>query len=125
MDRIFYRYWEHKVWNDSTTPLVPVYANIVDGSDPTVANGGFEFCTGLRDSKGNPIFEGDIIRFCLNTRGYVLTYERVVVWDDELASFVVVSNLNKYIPRTKRKMPTTRTHHIEIVGNIHTKKENR
>ena len=61
--RIYYRIWEHEVWNDDTTPLVPVYCNIVDGCDPTVAVGDFEFCTGLRDQNDQPLFENDIVEF--------------------------------------------------------------
>jgi uncharacterized phage protein (TIGR01671 family) len=125
MDRIKYRYWEHEVWNDPKTPLVPKYTNIVDGCDPTVAVSDFEFCTGLKDKNGNLIYEGDIIRFCLNTRGYVLAYERAVVWDNESASFMIVSNLDQVKPRTKRQMPNIKTHNIEIVGNIHEQKDNK
>lgn len=62
-NRIYYRFWEHEVWNDDTTPLVPVYCNIVDGCDPTVAVGDFEFCTGLRDQNDQPLFENDIVEF--------------------------------------------------------------
>ena len=62
-NRIYYRFWEHKVWNDDTTPLVPVYCNIVDGCDPTVAVGDFEFCTGLVDENNQPLFENDIVEF--------------------------------------------------------------
>lgn len=62
-NRIYYRFWEHEVWNDDTTPLVPVYCNIVDGCDPTVAVGDFEFCTGLQDKNDQPLFENDIVEF--------------------------------------------------------------
>lgn len=62
-NRIYYRFWEHEVWNDDTTPLVPVYCNIVDGCDPTVAVGDFEFCTGMRDKNNQPLFENDIVEF--------------------------------------------------------------
>lgn len=62
-NRIYYRFWEHEVWNDDTTPLVPVYCNIVDGCDPTVAVGDFEFCTGIEDKNNQPLFENDIVEF--------------------------------------------------------------
>ena len=62
-NRIYYRFWEHEVWNDETTPLVPVYCNIVDGCDPTVAVGDFEFCTGVCDKNNQPLFENDIVEF--------------------------------------------------------------
>ena len=62
-NRIYYRFWEHEVWNDDTTPLMPVYCNIVDGCDPTVAVGDFEFCTGIEDENNQPLFENDIVEF--------------------------------------------------------------
>jgi len=72
-NRIYYRFWEHKVWNDDTTPLVPVYCNIVDGCDPTAAVGDFEFCTGLRDKNDTPIYENDYLR--LVDKEYIYEYQ--------------------------------------------------
>lgn len=81
--RIYYRVWEHEVWNDDTTPLVPVYCNIVDGCDPTVAVSGFEFCTGLLDKNDQPIFEGDLVRL----EDSIYTYEYEVRWNYDWACF--------------------------------------
>lgn len=96
-----------------------------DGLEQNMDNHIIEQCTGLKDKNGNLIYEGDIIRFCLNTRGYVLAYERAVIWDNESASFMIVSNLDQVKPRTKRQMPNIKTHNIEIIGNIHEQKDNK
>lgn len=76
-NRIYYRFWEHEVWNDDTTPLVPVYCNIVDGCDPTVAVGDFEFCTGACDKNNQPLFENDIVEFIAEDG---TQYEYQIVW---------------------------------------------
>ena len=82
-NRMYYRFWEHEVWNDDTTPLVPVYCNIVDGCDPTVAVGDFEFCTGVEDKNGQPIFEGDLVRI----EDSIYIYEYEVRWNHDTAGF--------------------------------------
>lgn len=78
--RIMYRFWEHSKWNDPKTPFVPVYCNIVDGCNPSVAVGPFEFCTGLKDNGGTVIYEGD---YLMNDQGEVFE----VVWAYEMAHF--------------------------------------
>lgn len=82
-NRIYYRFWEHEVWNDDTTPLVPVYCNIVDGCDPTVAVGKIEYCTGIEDKNGQPIFEGDLVRLVDS----IYIYEYEVRWNHDWACF--------------------------------------
>ena len=82
-NRMYYRFWEHEVWDDSTTPLVPFYCNIVDGCDLTVAVGKIEYCTGIEDKNGQPIFEGDLVRLVDS----MYTYEYEVRWNHDWACF--------------------------------------
>ena len=76
-DRTYFRFWEHTVWDDDTTPLVPEYCDIVNGCDPTAAVGDFEFCTGMCDKNQKPLFENDIVKF---TAQDGTEYEYKIVW---------------------------------------------
>lgn len=82
-----------------------------------------EFCTGLKDKNGNLIYEGDIIRFCVKRRGFILTYERIVVWDKDKCGFVIRNAKDQAAPLAKWNMPHPDTHIIEVVGNIHKQAE--
>lgn len=75
--RTYFRYWQHEVWDDNKTPLVPEYCDIVHGCDPTVAVSDFEFCTGMCDKNQTPLFENDIVKF---TAQDGTEYEYKIVW---------------------------------------------
>lgn len=78
-----------------------------------------EQCVGIKDRSGRLIYEGDIIRYCVNWRAYCLTYTRVVAWDKKTAGFIMVNGKTQVKPLQKWRFPDPETHIIEIVGNIH------
>lgn len=119
LDRLKYRYWQHTDWHDVNSPLEAVYCNIVDGCDPTIAISDFEFCTGIKDKNGNLIYEGDIIKYCVNWRAYVLSYIRIVAWDKNTCGFIMLNSKNQVKPQQRWRFPDPKTHIIEVVGNIH------
>ena len=124
MDRIKYRYWEHEVWDDPTSPLVAKYTDIVAGCDPTVAVGDFEFCTGLKDKNCNLIYEGDVLlcdrKDIEGATGAETHYK---------SSGVVQRDKNgKYFIDGKDWYGSDITFYnecAEIIGNIHEQKDNK
>lgn len=122
-DRLKYRYWQHTDWHDTNSPLEAVYCNAVDGCDPTIAVSDFEFCTGLKDTNGNLIYEGDIVEITIfgsvgPNGGYVDSdeiYKGNVVWDTDC--FLVKTDTGDMIlfPHSEDC--------IESIGNIHEQAE--
>lgn len=109
--RVNFRFWMHEIWDDSKSPLVPVFFNAVDGVDPTVACTGFEQWTGIRDVKGRPIYEGDVVE-------HVDSKEKCkIFWDHLDASFVAINLVTPeetYTLNFDEKC-------WKIIGNIHEK----
>jgi uncharacterized phage protein (TIGR01671 family) len=123
MKRFKFRVWSNKHNRyivDSHYPIGSDHIIVIkqDGVDCVV-----EQCTGLKDKNETLIYEGDIIRFCVKRRGYILTYERIVVWDKDKCSFVVRNTEDQAAPLAKWRMPHPDTHIIEVVGNIHKQAE--
>ena len=121
-DRLKYRYWQHTDWHDTNSPLEAVYCNAVDGCDPTIAVSDFEFCTGLKDTNGNLIYEGDIVEITIfgsvgPNGGYVDSdeiYKGNVVWDRDC--FLVKTDTDMLLfPHSEDC--------TEIIGNIHEQAE--
>lgn len=126
MDRLNYRYWEHEVWNDPKTPLVPKYTNIVDGCDPTVAIGDFEFCTGLKDKNGNLIYEGDIVKGIATVDEGGFEYCGVVEWNDQselIGWYIVDADGNGWELKQAHAKISSDNITGEIIGNIHEHKD--
>lgn len=120
MDRLNYRYWEHEVWNDPKTPLVPKYTNIVDGCDPTVAIGDFEFCTGLKDKNGNLIYENDRVGFYVYGQDEKWHAQQgTVIWYNSCWGIETSSRFIQFENELTIKNPKD----IEIIGNIHKQPE--
>lgn len=123
MERLKFRVWDKKEKIFIDHPQINPLFGCVCGYENSTYPLQIEQCTGLKDKNGNLIYEGDIIRFCVKRRGFILTYERIVVWDKDKCGFVVRNAKDQAAPLAKWNMPHPDTHIIEVVGNIHKQAE--
>lgn len=128
LDRYKFRAWnkeEKRMYYDAQDtydyitgqPIIPAerFATLLEDEKEWIV----EQCVGIKDRSGRLIYEGDIIRYCVNWRAYCLTYTRVVAWDKNTAGFILVNGKTQVKPLQKWRFPDPETHIIEIVGNIH------
>lgn len=128
LDRYKFRAWnkeEKRMYYDAQDtydymtgqPIIPAerFAILLEDEKEWIV----EQCVGIKDRSGRLIYEGDIIRYCVNWRAYCLTYTRVVAWDKNTAGFILVNGKTQVKPLQKWRFPDPETHIIEIVGNIH------
>jgi uncharacterized phage protein (TIGR01671 family) len=116
-DRFRFRAWDNKE-NKYIYDAEMTYDNLGIGAEcfGFMVDGTYkdqytvEQCTGVKDSKGKLIYEGDIIRCSCGSEYYV----GCVVWDSEEIQFSVEidEELYSFIQHSKN-------HKIEIIGNIH------
>lgn len=74
-----------------------------------------EQCTGLKDRKGNLIYEGDV----LNVEDYDGFHTMIVAWHDEASCLSLLKQkAGKYVP-IWRHLVAFVSDELEIIGNIH------
>ena len=95
-----------------------------DGLEPRTMVGGYEvdeasvgLCTGLKDSKGTEIYQGDIIRVFY---GGKKVFDAPVVWNESYAAFLMDEGDMSYSPLPNADMDTQIR--IEVIGNKYQKK---
>jgi hypothetical protein len=108
--RVEFRIWEHEVWDDSTTPLVPIYTDCVNGCEPSSAVGAFEYCTGLCDKNGTPIYENDYL--LLKDKEYVYTYQ--IRWNPDWLFYELFDLDSQHAMHFEQGD----NNELEIVGNM-------
>lgn len=107
---------------DATGQLGWVYGDLVR----KIIVGGYEvepesvgMFTGIMDSKGTEIYQGDIIKISYNGK---VVYDAPVIWHKDYAAFLMSDGDNCYSPIPNVAMMTEIT--VEVIGNVFTKDKN-
>ena len=78
-----------------------------------------EQCTGLKDKNGNLIYEGDIVKDSLLGRKYTVN------WDCDNVQFEAIANVYDTEFSEVYGLYVDSAKELEIIGNIHERKEER
>jgi uncharacterized phage protein (TIGR01671 family) len=103
-------------WNDGHTEIC-VQISKMEFSKITVKADTVDQFTGMKDGKGNRIFENDIIRDTSEKKNYLVVYASV-----DAAYYLVESTDYNWVQARERPLGRRNNYYIKVMGNVHDNK---